>query len=268
MRHLKSFNEFIFESQGGQNVVDAILVALETDIQQLLVRYEKSFVEQFGREMSKYDKELTRLNIIWDMVKSIEIYTQPTDTLIGVVSSTSSKGNLEINAVIKRDNVEYDYKTEAIYAGGHNIQVLHYRYITKTNLPMTGNSTIAKEYAERIKKMTKLEKLNKEITDLRHRINKNDDKIAKNSKVSDDEILDMIRTEDTTIDVTWDIIVSRGADKNYKDRADFEQKQKEYIDNKIDFWKTKNIKWAIEDTKNAEKQIQKLESKIEQMIPK
>jgi hypothetical protein len=232
------------------------------------VRYEKSFVERFGREMSKYDKELTRLTIIWDMVKSIEIYTQPTDTLVGVISSTSSKGNLEINAVIKRDNIEYDYKTEAIYAGGHNIQVLHYRYITKTNLPMTGNSTIAKEYAERIKKMTKLEKLNKEITDLRNRISRNDGIIAKNSKVSDDEILDMIRAEDTTVDVTWKDIVSRGADKNYNGQADFQERQNEYIKNKIEFWKRKNIGWKVEDVESAKKQIQKLESKLEQMIPK
>jgi uncharacterized protein YukE len=261
MKHLKSLNQFLLESNSNKNIVDQILEALENDIQNLLQKYEKSFKEKFEKEMSDYDRELTRLNIIWDLVKAVEIYTQPTDTLVDIYSTTSAKGNLEISAIIKRDENQYNFTTEVIFAGGHNIQTLHYRYITKTNLPRTGSSTIAKEYAEKIKKLSKLEKLNKEIESLQNRIKTNGDIIAQNSELSNDEILDIIRAEDTNIDVTWDIIVSRGADRNYKDRNDFEQKQKEYIDNKIEFWKKKNIVWKLDDIKNAEKQIKKLEVK-------
>jgi hypothetical protein len=56
-----------------------------------------------------------------DKIEQVEIYK-------------SIKG-LVISSIIIRDNQSYFFTTECIYAGGYNIQCLHVRYITKTNLP-------------------------------------------------------------------------------------------------------------------------------------
>ena len=42
MKHLKSLNQFLLESNSNKNIVDQILEALENDIQNLLQKYEKS----------------------------------------------------------------------------------------------------------------------------------------------------------------------------------------------------------------------------------
>ena len=200
------------------------------------------------------------------MVKAIEIYTLPTDSLVTVSSTISNKGNLEISAQIQRGGEVYNFNTEVIYAGGYNIQQLHFRYITKTNLPKTGSSVVTKEYADKIKKLSKLEKLNNEIQSLQNRIKTNQDLIAVNSKMRDSEILEILKKEDVNIDVTWKDIVSRGADKNYNDQTDFQERQNEYIKSRIEFWKKKNIGWKVEDVEGAKKQIQKLEQKIKQSL--
>jgi hypothetical protein len=265
MKYIKSYNSFIFES-ANSNIVDEILTSLSDDIQYLIGKYEESYRKNFNREPSSYDKELIRLKIIWDMVKAIEIYTLPTDSLVTVSSTISNKGNLEISAQIQRGGEVYNFNTEVIYAGGYNIQQLHFRYITKTNLPKTGSSVVTKEYADKIKKLSKLEKLNNEIQSLQNRIKTNQDLIAVNSKMLDSEILEILKKEDSNIDVTWKDIVSRGADKNYNDQVDFQKRQNEYIKNRIEFWKRKNIGWKVEDVESAKKQIQKLEQKIKQSL--
>jgi hypothetical protein len=116
MKYIKSYNSFIFES-ANSNIVDEILTSLSDDIQYLIGKYEESYRKNFNREPSSYDKELIRLKIIWDMVKSIEIYTLPTDSLVTVSSTISNKGNLEISAQIQRGGEVYNFNTEVIYAG-------------------------------------------------------------------------------------------------------------------------------------------------------
>jgi hypothetical protein len=261
MKYIKSFNSFVSESVKN-NVVDEILTSLSDDIQYLIGKYEESFKEKFERDPSNYDREMFRLNAIWDMVKAIEIYTSPTDSLVTVSSTISNKGNLEISAQIQRGGEVYDFNTEVIYAGGYNIQKLHFRYITKTNLPKTGSDTVTKEYADKIKKLSKLEKLNNEIQVFQNRIKANQDLIAANSALSDSEILELIKKNDNNIDVTWKDIVNRGAEKNYKDQADFEQKLAEYIKSKIEFWKIQNINWKAENVKNSRIQMEILKKKI------
>lgn len=267
MKKIKLYEEFLSESK-NETLIQKILVSLEPQIQDLLSKYILAYEDKAGKKMSLYDKELTKLNIIYDMVKSIEIYTQSTDTLINISSSISSKGNLEITAQIQRDNQIYDFNTEVIYAGGYNIQALHYRYLTKTNIPKTGNKTIATEYANKIKKLSKLEKYNLEIEKLKERINLNTIHINKSQQLSDSDILKLLINNDEyrTLTVTWSEIVKRGADKNYKNQEDFEQQQKMNIENSINNWKKQNIQWKLNDTQSAETQIQQITNKLQKMI--
>ena len=79
----------------------------------------------------------------------------------------------------------------------------------------------------------------------------------------DEEILDILRKGENRdiIDITWDEIVRRGADKNYNGKSDFEKSQKDYIERSLDFWKSMNIKSKIDYVKALRKNIDKLKSK-------
>ena len=119
------------------NIVNVILDELEPTIFEMVSQTEAWFEEKFKQDFTDFDREMARLNLTFDMVKAIETYTNPSDTLLSIDVDTSIKNNIEITAQIERDGVTYNFSTEAIYAGGYNIQRLHYRYITRTNIPKT-----------------------------------------------------------------------------------------------------------------------------------
>ena len=206
--------------------------------------------------------------ILNDMVKSIEMYTLPTDSLLSMNVRKSVKGNIQIDAQIQRGENTYSFQTEAIYAGGHNIQRLHYRYIVKTSIPKTGASEISKEYSEKIKKMSKLEKLNKEIESYQVRIERTKEKIEVNSKLNDDEILNVLNSkEDSYKWPTWSEIVKRGANVNYdNDENVFNQKRKESIQSRIKLWKDMNIDSQKRYLIDYQKTINKLIAKRDSMV--
>jgi hypothetical protein len=265
MKYIKLFETFINEST-HDNIVNHILTALADDIQHLIGKHEEAFEKHFERQMTEYDKELTRLNIIWDMVKSIEAYTLPSDTLVTITSTTSNKGNLEISTKIQRDDKVYNFNTEVIYAGGYNIQRLHYRYLTKTDLPKTGSNTISSEYSAKIKNLSKLEKLNKEIESNFRVIQRNSEHIEDAKRLSDDDIFNDLKKEDNNLSVIWDDIVNRGAEKNYKSRQDWQKEHDDYVKDKIKFWKTKNIKWKDDHSNSLRVQNLQLNKKIKNLI--
>ena len=267
MNKFKTFGQFINESNQN-NIVNVILESLEPTIIEMLSATEKWFVETFNQEFTKYDREIARINLTYDMVKSIEMYTLPTDSLLSMNVRKSVKGNIQIDAQIQRGENTYSFSTEAIYAGGHNIQRLHYRYIVKTNLPKTGSTEIAKEYAEKIKKMSKLEKLNKEIESYEIRIKRTEEKIEVNSKLNDEQILDVLKSSKDWYEwPTWSEIVKRDAAKNYdNDENVFNQKQKENIEFKIKFWKDMNVNSQRKYLTDYQKIVKKLQAKRDSMV--
>lgn len=267
MQYVKPFEEFILESNSN-NPVNHILTSLADDIQHLIGKHEEAFQKHFERPMTAYDKELTRLNIIWDMVKAIETYTLPTDKVITVSSSISPKGNLQIYAQIQRGDQVYPFDTEVIYAGGHNIQRLHYRYITKTTIPKTGSNTISTQYANEIKKLSKLEKLNLEIQQYEARIQKNEEELRVNRLKTQDQIWNEIHSDKDYYEFpSWAEIVKRGADRNYDYSEDlYNQKREESLKDYYDFWKRRNITWKEQDIKAAQGEVTKLRKKLEQHL--
>jgi hypothetical protein len=267
MEYIKLFEEFITESNKDR-LIDKILVSLADDIQYLIGKHEEAFEKHYEAPMSAYDKELTRLNITWDMIKAIETYTLPTDSLITVTSAISPKSNLEIFAQIQRGDHVYSFNTEIIYAGGYNIQRLHYRYITKTSLPKTGNSQVSTEYANKIKKLTKLEKLNTEIKNYENKIKANEDRLKLNIAKSESDIWKEIQARSDYYKwPTWDEIVKRGADKNYNYSEDyFNQQRQTAMDKNLEFWKSMNIKSIENQTNSYQKELIRLKKKLEQMI--
>lgn len=255
----------MLESQ-GTNIIETLLEKLKKPILDLLEKYEESFEKTFERKMKEYDREIAKWMITGDMVASIEKYTQPTDELVSVKSFISSKGNLEISAEIKRDDKLYKLNTEVIVASGA-IQRAHYRYLTKTNLPKTGNKEYTSKITEKIKKLTKGQKIENDILNFEKRIKREEESLEENLKKSDEEILDILKGEEHSsfMTITWDDIVRRGADRNYDGKSDFEQQQKESIKRSFDSWKYFNIESKIEHIKTLRKEINKLNTKLEKL---
>ena len=248
----------------GGNIINAILDKLEPTILDMVARMEAQYEEKAEKKFTDFDREMARLSTTSDMVKAVEKYTNPTDTLLSLEVSTSVKGNIEVIAEIKRDGVTYHFSTEAIYAGGYNIQRLHYRYLTRTNIPKTGASTITKVYSEKIKRMSKVERLNKDLQQYKDRVTKAEEEVIVNSKLTDDEITQVGLEKDKWMEwPTWEEIIKRDAAKNYNnDEAYYNQKMKDSIAYIIESWKRSNITWKEQSIAAWNKEITKLEKKL------
>jgi hypothetical protein len=246
------------------NIVNVILDELEPTILDMVAEMEARYEEQAKKEFTDFDREMSRLGVTSDLVKAVEKYTSPSDTLLSMEVSTSVKGNLEIIAEIKRDGVTYRFSTEAIYAGGYNIQRLHYRYITKTNLPKTGASTITKIYSEKIKRMNKVERLSKDLQQYKDRVAKAQAELAVDSKLTDDEIIQTLKDKGDWYEwPTWKEIVKRGAAKNYNnDEAYYNQEVEDGFASSIESWKRRHITWKKQSIDAWTKEIAKLQDKL------
>jgi hypothetical protein len=220
-------------------------------------------------KISEFEAEMIRLNLIFDMLKSFEKYTEPTDKLV-TIQATSGRKGIEITATIERGGIEYPYYTEAISAGGYNIQSFHYRYLTKTALPSAKTKgTLANEYAERIKKMNKAEKLNFDIKNIERDIEKIDAKMVEIVGITDEQIAQILKDEGhySQNQPSWEEIVRRDAAKNYNNSE--EEYNTSVLKSKvggIEFWKSQNIKWPINRKKSLEKELVKLRAKLNTLM--
>ena len=264
MKAIKSYQQFLNESK-STGLIYTILDALEPTILSMVNEVEAWFVKKFERPFSDFDREMTKLQVIADLVKSIEYYTEPTDKLLSITPSTSRKGNIEISAQIQRGTETYGLSTEAIVAGGYNIQRAHYRYITSTKLPRTGRSEISKEYSDKIKRMSKAEKLNAEIKQYEARVTMAREDLAINSKLTDNEIIQTLKDKNDWYEwPTWSEIIKRDAAKNYNnDEAYYNQNMIDSIAKKIESWKNINIAWKEKSIVDLTKEITKLQNKLE-----
>jgi len=246
------------------NIVNVILNKLEPTISEMVSQTEAWFEEKFKQDFTDFDREMARLNLTFDMVKAVETYTNPSDTLLSIKVDTSIKNNIEITAQIERDGVTYNFSTEAIYAGGYNIQRLHYRYITRTNIPKTGSSTVSKEYSEKIKRMNRIERLNKDIKQYETRVAKAQAELAVDSKLTDDEIIQTLKDKKDWYEwPTWKEIVKRGAAKNYNnDEAYYNQEMQDGLASSIESWKRIHITWTKQSIDAWTKEIAKLQDKL------
>lgn len=248
-------------------ILNELMVSLKPSIDSMIDKLNESYKKRTGLSFSEFDREMIELNMIYDMAKSIEKYTLPTDSLVSFNKSISKKGNIEISAVIMRNSTEYNFNTEAIYAGGYNVQILHYRYLTKTNLPQTGNTSIVKEFGEKIKKLTKLEKLQDENKGYEKSLKLVSSQLENSLKLSDTEIIEILKSEGELTETTWSDILDRGAAKNYNNSEDeFNEKEKKYRDSRVSFWKMKNIKWKEDYIKSLKSNIEKNNIKISKLI--
>ena len=256
------------EAYNPNDIINVVLDKLEPTIQEMLAEIQKWWLNEFEKPMTAFEIEMNRLGLIIDMAKAFGKYTKPTDILYSIDATRGVKGSIDIHAVIERDGVKYPFDANAIYAGGHNIQRLHYRYITKTNIPQTNRADAAKPYEEKIKRMTKAQKINAEIKMYEDRIAKNNEDVRVNSALTDEEIIAKIKADKTNIDwPSWEEMIRRDAAKNYNNsEEEYMQAQEENAARVFKGWKHRNITWKQENTKMLQKEVDKLKAKLNLLL--
>lgn len=270
MKSVKLFEQFISESKGSQ-FSHEVLTSLEPTILEMVEYIKVKIIEQYAKQdiqysIDEYEAKMIRLSLIIDMLKSFEKYTEPTDKLVTIQAKRAAKG-IEIHAIIERDGQQYDYYTEAIGAGGYNIQSFHYRYLTKTKLPNARvKGTLADEFVQQMKKLSKAEKISADIKMAEKRIDTSEKELQAALGLTDEQIYAKYQETHTYSWPSWEEIVKRGADKNYNnDETYYYQQRDESIANNIASWKRINIDWKKTVIKNSEAEIKKLTSKLEQL---
>ena len=123
-----------------KNIKEEILHQLEKPISELtaqIIESEKAHhLKKTGKELNitPHFEKMIRLSLVIDLMKALQNYILPTDKLTGFNWYGGPKG-IEISAGIEREGTKYFFVTEAITAGGYNIQRFHYRYIVKSKMP-------------------------------------------------------------------------------------------------------------------------------------
>lgn len=250
------------EISSKNQVVNAVLTQLNDRIEQMVARIvefqNKKIAEQNGRLLSQYAIDSIRISLVYDLVKSIEKYTMVTDSLKSIQNAYVG-GSIQIYAYIMRDGNEYSFETNVIEAGGYNVQCFHYRYITKTNLPKTGNSELTDSIKNEIKRLSKIERIEAEIKTLQNYINRYENRIAEYLKPTDQELMET----SYFFNLTWSEIVNRGADVNYKGgETEFNEMRQKDMNRMVEI-RINDINWLKRCIKNCESSIKKQESKIE-----
>ena len=232
-------------------IKETILLQLEKPMNDITARIieseKKEYLKKMGRELiiTPHFEKMIRLSLVIDLMKALQNYVLPTDELENMGWYEGPKG-IEIHANINRNGEKHYFLTEAITAGGYNIQRLHYRYLTKTKMPRVfGN--LAAEYVEEQKKMNKIERLENELKGLTNRLEEKQNEVNTYSAMNREELIEAMKD-----------------DKMYGWRYESWEKRGdvEVLEEGIQSMKNWHIDWPKRDIKNLTKQIAKLEVKI------
>lgn len=250
------------ESKPKQDIIGQIESKLEDKINEIIKATEDAEFARTGFHISDYEKEILRLSLLQDMFNSIGTYVEETDELIDFKVNQSLKGNFTIQMSIKRDGQPRYLETDVIYAGGYNIQKLHLRYITNTDL-VPKSTPLTNKYKEKITKLTKLQRLEKDVKYYEGVVERYKKEIAEREAMSDeDKALDG-GGYDIMKNVTWQELVERGADKNYNysEQEFIDKREKSRADNIERF--NQYTKYIKDSLKSAEKDLAKRIQRVE-----
>jgi hypothetical protein len=265
--------DLLNEGETKNPLIKRLLVELKPLIADIIEDTKQRYKKE-DRVYSEFDAYYTEITLKFDMVKALEKYTQPTDKMSEVKVKNSSKGSFQISCIIERDEVKYPFNTEVIYAGGYNIQKLHFRYLTKTSLPYTGQTAETQKLKAELAKLSKGERLKKDIEILQKNIDYNQNLIDTNSKISDKEIIKIVSADGYGTTPTGGWFASQLKPLNWYELSDeqkerfgseaaMEKDNKEQTEYSIAWWKKRNIQWPMDTMKTAKLEKVKVEKKLD-----
>ena len=253
-----------------KNIKEEILLQLEKPINDLtlqIIESEKqAYLKKMGKELNitPWMEKMIRLSLVIDLMKALQNYILPTDELVGLNWYGGPKG-IEISAGIEREGVRYHFLTEAITAGGYNIQRFHYRYIVKSKMPRVSGG-LATEYQNEYKKLSKIEKLEKEIENLQNQINEYQTRIDYLAPMTHNELVVELANHSMygwrVRDTKWEDV-----DKEYYagTKEEWEADNQKLIEEGIKDMLNWDVTWKKKYIKDFEKKIVKLQDKIKSL---
>ena len=210
------------------------------------------------RPATDYDIKMYELDITIDLIKAFGRYIKPTDE-VNDVHISSQKGVIVISCGVIREAVSYFLETEMIVAGGYNIQVRHYRYITKTKLHSLENNTAAAKLIAERNKLSKTQKINVDIAYCTKNYERNLADFNTEKSLSKNDIFN---TRYLGADNIWENL-NDSAQKYYetseKYNTDVEKRRNEAWAYHLEMISDKRLKGI---NKNFEKVIKKLTDKL------
>ncbi len=235
-----------------KNIKEEILHQLENPISDLtaqIIQSEKEFhLKKTGKELNitPHFEKMIRLSLVIDLMKALQNYILPTDKLISFNWYGGPKG-IEISAQIERNGEIHTFMTEAITAGGYNIQRFHYRYIVKSKMPRVFGD-LASEYVMEQKRLNKVEKMETELNGLKERLEEKQNEFITYSTMNRSELIEAMKDSNM---YAWRY-------KHWMGNGDVE-----FLEESIKSMKDWHIEWPKRDIKNLTKQIAKLEVKLQ-----
>ena len=240
------------------NIIERLLKTIEPQLTEMVNRITNYIEEKEKRVVTTQEKTYISLSTVYKLSEALSKYLKNDDIIITANSTLDHGSNAVINTVIKRDNIDHTLTTEVIYAGGYNIQSLHYRYITHTDLKQEGDSLLSTPYKEKLKILKSTEKIEKDIKMYENYIKTDEENIEKLSQMTRQEIFD----DHTYKRPTWAEIIERGADKNFNySEETYNRVQDEYEEYMIK-WHTQAIERSKDRIKEFRLKIKKLEKKL------
>ena len=252
-------------------IKEEILLQLEKPISDLtaeIIQSEKAFhLKKTGKELNitPHFEKMIRLSLVIDLMKALQNYILPTDTLTGFNWYGGPKG-IEISAGIEREGTRYLFVTEAITAGGYNIQRFHYRYIVKSKMPRVFGD-LAKEYVEKQKRLNTIERLEKEIETHQNLINTAQARIDHLAPMNKEELIVELGNHPVLSwrvknDYKWEDI-----DQTYhkQTKEEWEMEQQKLIEDGVVEMLNWDVKWPKQRIKDSKKKIIKLQAKITEL---
>ena len=235
-------------------IKEEILHQLEKPINdltaQIIESEKKIYLKKMGKELNvtPWMEEMIRLSLVIDLMKALQNYILPTDELVDMNWYGGAKG-IEISAGIERDGVRYHFLTEAITAGGYNIQRFHYRYIVKSKMPRV-YSDLAAEYVAKQKKMKTIDRLENELSNLNKTYEEKQTQFNTYSSMNRSQLIEAMKDSNL---FSW------------RYNAWKRDNDEEVLEEGIKSLKQWNIEWPKRDMKNLLKRITKLNIKIDNL---
>lgn len=192
----------------SNHVINRVLDIVEPFLVKII---EKRKAEALAKneKFTSFDEYFTRLNLTFDLTKAMGKYFVATDT-IKKISFREVLETIEIRATITREGKDYFFDTNTIYAGGHNIQCLHLRYLIGTNLPKLSSNEPAALVKAKIAHLTKEQRLEADVKLYEGYVLREENTLIKLKGMTEAEIIDA----PFITGASWDRL-NDGGKKNY-----------------------------------------------------